>query len=216
LRGRDRDLLVDAGNGVAPLAPALPAHDPARLIVVATHAHADHAGGLAGFGDVRAHVSVADALRRADPDATLAGPGYALEDLSGLVLPPPGLSGPLADARPAGFDPSAFGPRPLPAVTPMAEGDVVDLGDRRLVALHLPGHSPGCMALWDEGSGLLVAGDVIYEGGLVVDLHHSDPPRYRASLTRLLARDPALVLPGHGDAVDGAAMRRLIRAWLDG
>src|SRR5690242_20659514 len=55
LRGRDRDLVVDAGLGVAPLRPALPelfARDP---ILVVTHAHLDHMGAAAEFERVYAH-----------------------------------------------------------------------------------------------------------------------------------------------------------------
>lgn len=48
LRGRDRDLLVDAGNGVAPLSSVLARFVPGgrrEVTVVVTHAHIDHIGG---------------------------------------------------------------------------------------------------------------------------------------------------------------------------
>ena len=43
---------------------------------------------------------------------------------------------------------------------PLKEGDHIDLGDKRVDVLHLPGHSPGSIGLrWDE---FLVTGDTVY------------------------------------------------------
>ena len=52
LRGRERDLIVDTGNGIAPLAPVVErlARGSRRPVVaVATHAHIDHIGGFHEF-----------------------------------------------------------------------------------------------------------------------------------------------------------------------
>ena len=52
VRGRDADLLVDTGNGVAPLAPVveeLRGGSDRPLLAVATHGHSDHIGGLHEF-----------------------------------------------------------------------------------------------------------------------------------------------------------------------
>ena len=216
LRGTTADLLVDAGNGIAPLRPALPAHDPARLIVVATHAHADHVGGMAEFPGIWCNANAVRALETADPAETLAGPGYGLEDVSGLIVPPPGLSGPLAAARPHGFDPARFGPRPCTVGRALREGDVVDLGNRRFSVLEVPGHSPACIALYDPDAELLIAGDAIYDGGLVDGLFHSDRAAYRRSLERLRDLPVDRVLGGHGPAMTGVRMARLIRDHLAG
>ena len=53
LRGRDRDLLVDTGNGVGALAPVLArlarGGRPREIVCVCTHAHIDHIGGFQEF-----------------------------------------------------------------------------------------------------------------------------------------------------------------------
>ena len=53
LRGRDRDLLVDTGNGVAALAPVLArlarSGRPREIVCLCTHAHIDHIGGFHEF-----------------------------------------------------------------------------------------------------------------------------------------------------------------------
>ncbi len=55
VRGSHRDLLVDTGLGVAPLRSAFPELFDREPIVVATHAHHDHVGGLHEFHERRGH-----------------------------------------------------------------------------------------------------------------------------------------------------------------
>ena len=52
-------------------------------------------------------------------------------------------------------------------MTEIGEGDVIDLGDRAFEVLHLPGHSPGSIGLWDPAAGTLFSGDAIYDGPLL-------------------------------------------------
>lgn len=49
IRGRERDLVIDSGTGIAALRPFLPV-TCAEPVAVATHAHYDHVGGLADPG----------------------------------------------------------------------------------------------------------------------------------------------------------------------
>jgi glyoxylase-like metal-dependent hydrolase (beta-lactamase superfamily II) len=214
VRGTRRDLLVDTGNGIASLRDALTSLSPRNPLTVATHAHADHIGSLHEFPEVWAHRSVSEAIELADPDATLAEPGYAIDDMRGLKVGPPRLSGKLASARPRGFDAAQFGPKSMKISRRLENGDIVDLGDRVFEVLHLPGHSPGCMALYDRTSRLLIAGDVIYDGPLVDNLHHSDKAAYRRSLWKLMEMDIDLVLAGHMAPFDGVRLQSLIADYL--
>jgi glyoxylase-like metal-dependent hydrolase (beta-lactamase superfamily II) len=64
VRGRDRELVIDTGMGIASL------HEAARhlfdesVTAVATHSHLDHVGSLHEFGDRVAHRAEADTLTR--------------------------------------------------------------------------------------------------------------------------------------------------------
>lgn len=53
----------------------------------------------------------------------------------------------------------------LDSIRHIDEGATFDLGDRRLTVYHIPGHSPGCLALLDETNGILIAGDAIGSNG---------------------------------------------------
>ena len=75
VRGRDRDLLVDTGLGLASLRNEIADLLDHALVAVATHVHYDHAGSLHEFEDRRIHrleqAQMADYrevqwLRRAD------------------------------------------------------------------------------------------------------------------------------------------------------
>ncbi len=61
VRGRDRDLVVDTGNGIGDLRAELePFADDRSIVAVATHHHFDHVGGLHAFDERWCHAADAD------------------------------------------------------------------------------------------------------------------------------------------------------------
>ena len=48
---------------------------------------------------------------------------------------------------------------PCPNLHFLAEGDVIDLGDRKLDVIHIPGHTPGSILLLDRKTKVLLSGD---------------------------------------------------------
>jgi glyoxylase-like metal-dependent hydrolase (beta-lactamase superfamily II) len=71
---------------------------------------------------------------------------------------------------------SAFGIAPWPTA-----GAELDLGQRVLDVLAIPGHEPTHIALFDRQTGLLFTGDALYPGLLFI----ADWAAYRASIRRL-------------------------------
>lgn len=47
------------------------------------------------------------------------------------------------------------------AIVPVNDGDVIDIGGRPLRIIHLPGHTPGSIAVLDENARVLISGDPI-------------------------------------------------------
>ncbi|HEX3930020.1 MAG TPA: MBL fold metallo-hydrolase [Nocardioides sp.] len=212
VRGRDRDLVVDSGLGIVSLRTQLPwlfEHDP---VVVLTHAHLDHMGGASEFADCRVHAAEAAEVRR--PGAVSLH-GTALLEILGLDAgdePVPDL---LLEALPRdGYDPAAYALHGAPEVTELADGDVVDLGDRRLRVLHLPGHTPGSINLYDADAGQLFTGDVLYDDGLIDTCIGSDVDAYVASMRLLLDLPVERAFPGHGRVLDGGDVRRVAAGYL--
>jgi glyoxylase-like metal-dependent hydrolase (beta-lactamase superfamily II) len=116
---------------------------------------------------------------------------------------------------PGGYSSEAYEVTPAPATRLLADGEVIDLGDRHLTVIHAPGHSPGSIALWEEASGILFSGDAVYDGPLVDDNYHSDVDAYVATMERLLAIPARVVHGGHFPSFDGKRLRVLIRRYLD-
>lgn len=207
LRGRDRDLVVDTGLGVGNLCAEVPGIAENDPVVVLTHGHLDHSGGAHEFDAVLAHPGdwvdrpLPGSLDRATlMDELLPGGAPADDDKPPLLV---------TAVPSAGYDPAAYRLRPPAAVRPITDGDVIDLGDRTFTVLHLPGHSPGTICLFEETTGTLFSGDCVYDDVLFDELVGSDVPAYVASMRRLLELHVRIVHPGHGDSFDGARLREI-------
>jgi glyoxylase-like metal-dependent hydrolase (beta-lactamase superfamily II) len=211
LRGSERSLVVDTGLGVASLHRVVPGLVERDSVAVLTHAHFDHSGGAHEFDEVWAHH--AEPLDRIpgslDGPRALAELGLDLSDLDFEVAES------LIDALPeAGYQPASYAVSPVSITRRVGDGDVVDLGDRRLTVLHLPGHTPGSLALYDDGDGTLFSGDVLYDGDLLDTCDGADVDAYVESLRRLRELPVTVVHAGHGDSFDASRMRDLIDGYL--
>jgi glyoxylase-like metal-dependent hydrolase (beta-lactamase superfamily II) len=124
----------------------------------------------------------------------------------------PGFDDLLIDALPeVGWDLDSFGYVGAEPTRLLEEGDVIDLGDRRLEVWHLPGHSAGGIGLWDEAEGMLVAGDAVYDGPL---LPTGDLEDYGRTLRRLREVPARVVHAGHDPSFDGARLRAICEDYL--
>lgn len=166
-----RAVLVDPGDDGDALVALLAERGLALDAIWVTHAHLDHAGGIA-------------AVKRAHPDAPIW-----LHDADQPLyrtVAQQGLKWGIALEQPPATDRA------------WTEGDVVALGAHRFTVVHLPGHAPGHVAL--VGEQLAFVGDVVFAGSIGrTDLPLCDPRAMDASLKRVAQWSAALVLmPGHG------------------
>jgi glyoxylase-like metal-dependent hydrolase (beta-lactamase superfamily II) len=218
IQGRNADLVVDACNGLAPLLPFVQGlrRTPERaLTAVMTHAHMDHAGGLHEF-DVRSgHAEEEPDLKAIDP-LLLAGQVWpaAARQMEEAGFPLPEI---LIDRLPAdGFDPSSWRPTGTTITDFVDEGDVIDLGDRRLEVLLLPGHTRGSIGLWDVANRVLFSGDAVYaEEPLIDTAPTSDVSSYLETMRRLRRLPAAVVHPGHDYSFDRDTLVRVADRYLE-
>ncbi|MCP3675831.1 MAG: MBL fold metallo-hydrolase, partial [Gammaproteobacteria bacterium] len=79
------------------------------------------------------------------------------------------------------------------------DGDIIDLGNRQLQILHIPGHTDDSIALLDEEAGFLWTGDSFYEGPIWLYFPETDLVAYQKSLARLAKLVPQLnaLFPAH-------------------
>lgn len=100
-------------------------------------------------------------------------------------------------------DPSVY---PQPDRT-LSEGDRLLFGDGDGAmcwqVLHTPGHTPGCICLYNEKDKTMLTGDTLFADGGVgrCDFKYGDGRMLQKSLERLLNMDGGITIyPGHGHA----------------
>jgi glyoxylase-like metal-dependent hydrolase (beta-lactamase superfamily II) len=217
VRGRDRDLIIDTGMGVASL------HDATRhmidkpVLAVATHTHLDHVGGHHEFEETVVHGAEADVLREPEHELSLRNEAYFSAESrrklmeAGYEIP----DGCMITAIPSeGYDPDRYRLRPARRVRPVEDGARIDTGDRSFEVLHLPGHSPGSLGLWEARTGTLFSGDALYDGPLLDQLEGSDVPAYIRTMERLRGLPVVAVHGGHDTSFGRERMIELIDSYL--
>lgn len=202
VRGRDRDMLVDSGMGVVSLREWVPLVTERSLTAVASHTHFDHIGCHHEFEDRVIHAAEAEILANPTNSATFADK-YVTDEIF-LKLPP------------LPYASTDYAIKSAPATRLVADGDMIDLGDRHFEVIHTPGHSPGGIALWEAATGILFSGDIVYDGPLIEDTDHADARDYHASMERLYDLPVRVVHGGHFPSYGQERHREIIRNWLDG
>ncbi len=216
VRGRDRDLVVDTGVGVASVRDAISELTDRPAVGLATHIHWDHVGSLHEFDERIMHELEAGRMDPYDEFATITRSGFApevLDFLAGIGFPIEGDA--LIDALPhAGYDPESYAIVPTTPTRQVREGDVIDLGDRHFEVLHLPGHSPGSLGLWEEATRTLFSGDAIYDGVLIDQLEDSSIPDYLETMKRLRDVPARIVHGGHEPSFGRERLLEIVDAYL--
>ena len=215
VRGRHRDLLIDSGMGIVPLRLAFPdLFEGRETIALATHTHVDHIGGIHEFEHRWVHPIEADTLEN-PRGGTLISAEIPLDLRQRFVAAGyPPLGDYLIHALPrAGYDPKTYVLRGGKPTRLIREGEVVDLGDRQLSVLFVPGHSPGSIALIEEETGILFAGDVVYDGPLLYEGRGMDVGDYMRSFDLLESLPIAVVHAGHDPSFDKAHLNAIIAAY---
>jgi glyoxylase-like metal-dependent hydrolase (beta-lactamase superfamily II) len=155
--GTERDVLYDTGMGIASIARALADLRRAKgwpereLMVVNSHNHLDHNGGNTDFDEawiIEDEWAVRKLTEGLPPDGRFVVYWNQLKDHPGVEPP-------------ADFDPATFSIPPFPRenIRFLADGDIVDLGNRRFRVIHTTSHSPDGLALYDEENRILFGGD---------------------------------------------------------
>ncbi|MGH6720420.1 MAG: MBL fold metallo-hydrolase [Alphaproteobacteria bacterium] len=202
VRGRDRDALIDTGLGVRSLRTAIALLLERPVLAVATHSHFDHIGGHHEFAERLAHGGEA---------AIIAAPTRANTYIEKYVTEAMLTALPDADYRP-----DTYRVAPAPATRIVGEGDRIDLGDRGFEVLHLPGHSPGSIGLWEAKTGVLFSGDAVYDGVLIDDNTDSSNVDYIRTMERLRAMPVRVVHGGHAPSFGRERLVALADGYLRG
>ena len=88
-------------------------------------------------------------------------------------------------------------------VSPIREGEFVELGEMRFEAILTPGHSPGHLSFWWEEEKILLGGDnVLLPSTTAVVAPKGNLGDYLESLEKVKSLAPRLIYPGHGPVIE--------------
>ncbi|MDE6206899.1 MAG: MBL fold metallo-hydrolase [Muribaculaceae bacterium] len=84
---------------------------------------------------------------------------------------------------------------------PLSDGDEIPVGQYTFKVIHVPGHSPGGLALYCAEGNIMIAGDTLFRGSIGrADLPGGDMQELLDSVSKKMFTlpDSTDVLPGHG------------------
>ncbi len=164
ITGSTKDVLYDTGMGIASIGQAVEdlrtqeGHADKPLMVINSHNHLDHNGGNTDFD----HAWI---IENEWAIAKLTeGLSEGFVEYWANLTPHPGVE------TPAGFDPQTFSIPPFPRenIHFLADGDIVNLGNRMFQVIHTTSHSPDGLALYDPINRTFFGGDTFYGSSFLV------------------------------------------------
>lgn len=218
----ERSLFIDAGTPELAREALLPwlsemLGDPARLdMLLVTHADVDHYGGLELF-------------RQACPQTTIIGPAL---DRSWIESPEQ-IFAERYDAYHAEhgltYEPElthllhSWIGKPVPLDMGLVGGEEIRCGQHLVLQiLHVPGHTPGHLMLWEPKTQTAIIGDAL--NGMTqldCDGNWTAPPPYTSrvdylqSIQKLRALNPRILLTGHYPVMRGNEITAFMNASQD-
>ncbi len=158
--------------------------------IIMTHIHLDHIGCLAEireqipWAELWVHTQEAEALEQGDEKMV-----YGMESFRDMCERQ-------YDLKPGGFT--------FQVDRKLQGSEKLEIGHMVWEVLHVPGHSPGGIALYQPTSKILIPGDVVYADYAIgrFDLHMANGPELKDSLLRLAELEVDTLLPGHNRIVE--------------
>lgn len=173
-QGSGDAVLIDAGDDAMQILKGAQAEGLNIRAVLLTHGHFDH---ILAAREIRERTGAEIYIHAQDADY-LADPN---KNGLGLIL------------RKRAYE-------PFSADHLLSDGERIDRFGLRIEVIHVPGHTPGCVAYFFEEDGALFTGDTLFADGYGrTDLPGGDARALRNSLERLYRMDGnATIYPGHG------------------
>lgn len=156
--GADCALLLDTGLGNFDMMSIVRRVTDKPVMLVLSHAHSDHMGGIGQFQEIYLHPADIPAAQLFDADRLIHEDDAAPTQAEFVARAASGFM-----ARPGNiFDiPGAIIPDKFPTrqFLPLQPDQIIDLGGRKVQVLEERGHTAGEIALLDFQSHILFAGD---------------------------------------------------------
>lgn len=182
LCGEEYAVLIDTGLGVSNIKQVVQKLTTLPVLVITTHVHWDHIGGHKWFENIAVYESEQEWLSTRFPIPLQ----IVKNNLTRIPCEfPPEFN--LEDYQIYRGTPHRI----------LHHGDCLDLGNRRLLVIHTPGHSPGHCCFYEPDRKYLYSGDLIYKGCLDAFYPTTDPQLFCQSIEWIQEYTVSRILPGH-------------------
>jgi hydroxyacylglutathione hydrolase len=221
IRGRGENLLFDTGNWTLPeynngmgdfLVEKLDQEKNDLKYIFLSHFHYDHVGNARMLKERYGATVVCHPIDRPvieDPmlvtrreNVTRFGitPEEMLADFNLRPGESFGLSAPAIVEKYWNF--------PVKVDRTVEDGDILEVGGLKLEVVHLPGHAPGQIGLWNPHSRTLYSADLLHFPTPLAPYPIGNAKAHARSIERCLQFEPDLLLEGHGLSVYSRASSR--------
>jgi glyoxylase-like metal-dependent hydrolase (beta-lactamase superfamily II) len=197
--GKERAALVDTGDGIANIKICVEELTKLPIFVLNTHNHTDHVAQNYMFKEVWSYdgPTAHEASKTGYPQkkmVEMVGPGMTWKPL------------------PKTFDPKKYVAPPWKITKWLHDGDVVDLGGRKLEVLYTPGHSNDSLCLLDKKARMLWVGDIFYTGGIYTYLAGGDLDQFIASYEKMIkiSSQYDYLMPSHNEPLVDKNILRIV------
>jgi len=155
--------------------------DLEKVTILNTHEHFDHTGGNRKFRELleKRSIEVKFAAHRLTADVIEKGDDYVILSY-------------------------AYGRRFIPHMVniKLNDGDIIEVGGKKLEVIHTPGHTAGSICLYEPGEKIIFTGDTLFKGTVGrTDLPTGSVEELIESLNKLRHLDVYIALPGHGKPI---------------
>ncbi|MEP0069474.1 MBL fold metallo-hydrolase [Pyruvatibacter sp.] len=186
LIGSERALLIDTGSPAGKIAPVVASLTDKPVSVISSHLHYDHVGNHDAFDTIL--MPDLPHLRERVPDGVFTPTS---NEHLGFV---------------EGYDVPSW-----PVAGWWAPDTEMDLGNRQVTLLSIPGHTPESIAVWDKQADQFFMGDYSGDGAIYAFMPNSSLRTYLATTRQLVANLPETIniYAAHGDAKSGVPVTSL-------
>lgn len=187
ITGDESALLFDTGIGVGDISQVVAQLTELPVAVLNSHTHYDHVGGNHFFGEiygVDSEYSMAHAQGRSNAEiAEFVGEGWVWKPL------PPETTV------------SNYSSKPFTISNYVKDGELIDLGNRPLEVITVPGHTPNSLVLLDRVNRLMFMGDTFYPSTLYAHRGDANFSDYLSSAEKLSQYQSIVdyILPAHNE-----------------
>ena len=200
LIGSERAMLVDTLQGISNLKFVVDQLTELPIIVINTHSHYDHIGSNYQFDTIYGLQNTYTANNAR---------GLSNQELQGNVTP-----GSIWKNLPKNFSFEFYESKSYKIDKFVKNGDVIDLGNRKIEVILVPGHSPDSIILIDKKNRLMLTGDSFYPAPIYV---YSDSSSFQdffiSSQIMFSYRDDVdYLLPGHNETMQSVKFLSELRS----